>query len=209
MVLQALVQACNELVLFHRRPDLCWWIWCCGSKRRSDSGRKVSPPALPHSLWRCPCSLCCAQDALQISRSLPQGSFCLEEAPTFGLIWIILIWGNEWSFGSFSPLGSALSPQSHFCAPCYCCTSSLWALPAAGEAWNIPWELLLISSQAPGQLPCAQRPSWGGVCVLLMLLCSVDLDLVKHMCLQKSWLRPGKQVAPHKPFQREFSSSAA
>lgn len=107
---------------------------------------------------------CCVQDALQISRSLPQGSFCLEEAPTFELIWIILIWGNELSFGSFSPLRSALSPQSHFCAPCYCCTSSLWALPAAGEACSIPWELLLISSQAPGQLPCAQRPSWG-VCV--------------------------------------------
>lgn len=115
--MQALAEGCNELLLPHLHPSLCWWIWCCGSGGRPDSGRKISPPASLRSL-------CCTWDAVCICRSFSRGASASEEDPIFEL-WIIHIWGNSLFFSSLSPLRSSLSPQSHLCLPCYCCTSSL------------------------------------------------------------------------------------
>lgn len=72
------MQSCNELVLFHLHPNLCWWIWCCGAKHRSYWGRKFSLSVSPPVLWPCPWSLSFAPDAIRISRSLSQGSFCFR-----------------------------------------------------------------------------------------------------------------------------------
>lgn len=165
------------------------WIWCCVNECLIWAGR------CPLLLLSMVYGASVAHGTLsKLTGFCPREAYALEEVPIFELMWIILIWGYELSFSSFSSLKRFLFPQSHFCLPCYCCTSSLWTLPTAGEACKILWGCSWFPARHQGSclLPSAQA----GEGALLMLLCSVDLGLVKHTCLQKSWLWPGKQVAP-------------
>lgn len=169
------------------------WIWCCLSECLIWAGRSS---LLLHSMVYGAAHTASVTHGMlsKLTGFCPREAYALEEVRVFELIWIILIWGNEISFNSFSSLRRSLFPRSHFCLPRYCCTSSLWTLPAAGEAYKIPWGCSWFPARHQGSclLPSAQA----GEGALLMFLCSVGLGLVNHTCFQKSWLWPGKQVAP-------------
>lgn len=89
------------------------WIWCCLSEYLIWTGRS---PLLLHSM------VYGAAHTASVTRGMlskltgfcPREAYALEEVRVFELIWIILVWGNEISFNSFSSLRRSLFPRSHF-----------------------------------------------------------------------------------------------
>lgn len=133
---------------------LCEWV--------SDLGREVSPPAPLHGLWSCPHSLSYTWHTLQINRFLPQRSLS-----SGGSLYL-------WTYVNYPHLGKWFTLQlilisQKLLVPSVTLLSPLLLLhilPAdSSHSWGSlqdPLGLLLISSQAPGQLPLAQCPSRGG-----------------------------------------------
>lgn len=133
---------------------LCEWM--------SDLGRKVFPPAPLCGLWSCPNSLCYMWYTLQINRFLPQRSLSSGGSSYF------------WTYVNYPHLGKWIILQlilisQKFLVPSVTLLSPLLLLHIlpvdSSHSWGSlqdPLGLLLISSQAPGQLLLAQCPSRGG-----------------------------------------------